>query len=349
VHIVRAFNLELAHVASRHAIPTVGSEGLAILEQDVFNPQARAAQSAALAGPALRAEHVPTEAEENQLRVGLMKLHWWRDGLDSALEAVEHLRLHPAPVPNAAASADGGELSGIAAHAQPVLNMLAIAVRQYRLTTRWLSRMLDAHERALSEGQPADINALLAHAENTSSALLYLTLECLDIRNMHADHAASHIGKALGILLTLRALPYSASKQQIYLPRALLTAEQVDVSSVLRGENSSQLSNVVFELASVARAHVQHARGLASSVPKEAVPALSGPALLCDRFLARLEKHQFDLFAPEMGLLPVAPKGAADPQREASIAGVTLSGADRGLQPLVFRAQLLERHLKGTY
>jgi len=354
VHIVRAFNLELAHVVSRHAIPTVGSEGLTLMQQDVFSAEAQAAQKEALAGPALRAEHVPTEAEENQLRIGLMKLHWWREGLESALEAVEHLRLDPEAARAAAAAAasaesDGGDLSGVAAHAQPVLNMLAIAVRQYRLTTRWLSRMLDARERSLSEGQPADINALLAHAENTSSALLYLSLEILDVRNMHADHAASHVGKALGLLLTLRALPHSASKQQVYLPRTLLAAENVDVSALLQGRNTPELSNVVFELASVARAHLQHARQLAPSVPKEAVPVLAGPALLCDRFLQRLEDNQFDLFAPAMGLLPRASAQAKEPEREASTAGVTLSGADTGVQPLVFRGQLLKRRFDGTF
>jgi len=165
---------------------------------------------------------------------------------------------------------------------------------------------------------------------------------------MHADHAASHIGKALGILLTLRSLPYHASKRQIYLPRSILDSEQVDLASVLAGNNSPQLANAVFELASIAKSHVEHARQLAPQVPAEAVPALA-PAVLCDRFLARLEKHQFDLFEPRLGLLPTAPKGAADPQREASTAGVTLSGSQQGLQPLLLRMGLLRCSLRRTY
>lgn len=33
------------------------------------------------------------------------------------------------------------------------------------------------------------------YAEDTASALLYLTLEAAGVRNTSADHAASHIGK----------------------------------------------------------------------------------------------------------------------------------------------------------
>ena len=32
------------------------------------------------------------------------------------------------------------------------------------------------------------------YAENTASALLYLTLESCGVKNVNADHAASHIG-----------------------------------------------------------------------------------------------------------------------------------------------------------
>ena len=349
VHILRAFNLELAHVASRHAIPTIGGSA----PQDSLHASPLSQQTFSAANPAsLLGEHIPTEGEENQIRVGLMKLHWWRDGLETAMENVEHLRLQPAAsspaVAAAAAVSDDGVLLGTAAHAQPVLNMLAIACRQYRLTPRWLSRMMDAREKSLTEGQPQDITSLLSYAESTSSALIYLSLECMGVRDMHADHAASHIGKALGILLTLRALPYSASKQQIFLPRDILRKEQVDVSSVLAGENSEALANCVFELASIAKSHVEHARGLMKDVPAAARPALVS-SVLCDLFLERLEQRQFNLFDPNLGLLPTVDKDAADPKKDASIAGVSLSGSSQGLQPLKLRLQLLKHRWNNTY
>lgn len=42
------------------------------------------------------------------------------------------------------------------------------------------------------------------------------------IRNVHADHAASHLGKALGLTILLRATPYHANQRKIYLPMEIL-------------------------------------------------------------------------------------------------------------------------------
>lgn len=238
---------------------------------------------------------------------------------------------------------------------------------------------MSSQERSLEEGQPADINALLAYSESTSSALLYLTLECLNVRDVHADHAASHIGKATGIALTLRSLPYAASKQQVLIPKAIVQhvrpkserrrrgallsgdargsfslvrfsrfQQQLDLSTLLSGSNSPELANCVFELASIAKSHLEHARQLMAQVPPEARPALTS-AVLCDRFLDRLERHQFNVFDPSLGLLPTAPKGALDPAKEMSTAGVTLSGSNQGLQPMWLRLDLLKHKWKGTY
>lgn len=38
------------------------------------------------------------------------------------------------------------------------------------------------------------------------------------VKNVHADHAASHIGKAHGILTCLRATPYNSRRRKVYLP-----------------------------------------------------------------------------------------------------------------------------------
>ena len=41
-----------------------------------------------------------------------------------------------------------------------------------------------------------DIQSAEDYAEKSVSSILYLTLEALDVKNVNADHAASHIGKA---------------------------------------------------------------------------------------------------------------------------------------------------------
>ncbi|GCB67635.1 hypothetical protein scyTo_0012169, partial [Scyliorhinus torazame] len=63
-------------------------------------------------------------------------------------------------------------------------------------------------EKNLNENAYRNIKDLESYAENAQSSLIYLVLEVLGVKNIHADHAASHIGKAQGIVTCLRATPY---------------------------------------------------------------------------------------------------------------------------------------------
>ena len=78
------------------------------------------------------------------------------------------------------------------------------------------------------------------YAENTFSSILYLTLEgagrsvcgyrvttltnhtvggiIAGVKSIDADHAASHVGKAEGIVTLLRAMPYYRSRRRVLLP-----------------------------------------------------------------------------------------------------------------------------------
>lgn len=105
----------------------------------------------------------------------------------------------------------------------PVAIQIAAMVPRYKWTRTWFTRNLNKRVRSsamrcnakmdvrtwwqlthspCAAGQAEDIEgrpmptlaALENFTEDTSSSLLYLTLESLRIRNMDADHAASHIG-----------------------------------------------------------------------------------------------------------------------------------------------------------
>lgn len=51
-------------------------------------------------------------------------------------------------------------------------------------------------------------------AEQTAGTLLYLSLEAAGVRDIKADHAASHLGKALGLVTLLRSAPFLASQRR---------------------------------------------------------------------------------------------------------------------------------------
>jgi len=46
----------------------------------------------------------------------------------------------------------------------------------------------------LTARQPAKLSDIEEYAESTASQLLYMQLQCAGVVNVHADHAASHIG-----------------------------------------------------------------------------------------------------------------------------------------------------------
>ncbi|MEQ2211421.1 hypothetical protein XENOCAPTIV_000107 [Xenoophorus captivus] len=57
-------------------------------------------------------------------------------------------------------------------------------------------------------------------ARRSSLALRAFNVELAQagVKNVHADHAASHIGKAQGIVTCLRATPHHSSRRKVYLP-----------------------------------------------------------------------------------------------------------------------------------
>lgn len=71
--------------------------------------------------------------------------------------------------------------------------------------------------------QPRTLADVEEYAEQTASSMYYLSLETMGVKDVHADHVASHIGKAYGLTTLLRGVPFHASRKQIYLPMDLTT------------------------------------------------------------------------------------------------------------------------------
>jgi phytoene/squalene synthetase len=109
--------------------------------------------------------------------------------------------------------------------------------------------------------------------ENTASSLLYLCLEAAGVRNSTADHAAGHIGKAVGICTLLRSIAYHCSQSSSVIPSELLRKHMLPSKVLFQGPQSEADSDAiaacVFEVACAARAHVE--QGQVSSWARVAV------------------------------------------------------------------------------
>jgi NADH dehydrogenase [ubiquinone] 1 alpha subcomplex assembly factor 6 len=214
-------------------------------------------------------------------RTCLMRLLWWKEAVDKVFgnKLVEH----------------------------PVAQALSSVIADHKVSKHWLKRSVEAriNDANREEGTiPGTSAELERYAEDTQSTILYMTLQAGGIQSTVADHAASHIGKASGLLLLLKALPHHVNKQGTvhYIPASvaeecgLLITREGGRSEVRAGE---RLPDAVFKVASVAEAHLHKARELASSVPKEAIPVLL-PALPAQVLLDTLRRCEFNVFDPRL-------------------------------------------------
>lgn len=144
------------------------------------------------------------DATRGTVATARVRMAFWRDVIDCAFRS------------------GGGSVSG-AAGAHPLAAPLAAAIHAHSHTRRWLDRLVDARDADLDGLPHATVASLEAYAEATHSSLLYLSLESVGVRDVHADHAASHIGKAAGLANVIRGLPVHARLGQRYFPDDLLT------------------------------------------------------------------------------------------------------------------------------
>ncbi|KAG0483617.1 hypothetical protein HPP92_011701 [Vanilla planifolia] len=224
-------------------------------------------------------------------RAGLMRLLWWQEVIDKIFskKLVE----------------------------QPVAMAISAVISEHKISKHWLKRSIDARINDANKENgsiPGTLSDLEKYAEDTLSTILYMTLQAGGIQSTAADHAASHIGKASGLLLLLKSLPYHAGRtgRIPYIPvevakkHGLLATENGRAG--IRMESDEHLADAVFEVAAVARAHLQKSRDLAATVPAEAKPILL-PAVPAQVLLDSLQKAHFNVFDSSLarGVLGVSP------------------------------------------
>lgn len=152
------------------------------------------------------------------------------------------------------------------------------------------------------------------YVEQSTSTVYYLLLKILGIENINADHAASHLGKAQGICNMLRALSIPDFEIRAFnalpvIPQEILLKYGCSFERVLRqGVEDDNVTNCIFDVASIANDHLVKARNLSNEIPAQAKTILL-PAIAVDRFLVRLRRRCFYMadghFLERDGLLPL--------------------------------------------
>ncbi|XP_058817645.1 NADH dehydrogenase (ubiquinone) complex I, assembly factor 6 homolog [Topomyia yanbarensis] len=217
-------------------------------------------------------------------RIGQMRLKFWEETVDKLYKNdLKH-------VPD-----------------QPVIREIKKAIDDHKLTKRYFQRIISS--RLNTNLRFVTTKQLEEYVDDSVSTVLYLVLEAHGVRNVHADHVASHLGKAQGIINLLRSIPCQERRNVVPIPQEILMQHGVSQERVLRNQKDDKgVEEVVFQLAGVAHRHLEHARNLWGSVPKQVRPVFL-PAVATGRFLERLRRANFHLTDPRLAqsdfLLPL--------------------------------------------
>ncbi|KAI3659666.1 hypothetical protein MP638_004401 [Amoeboaphelidium occidentale] len=179
-----------------------------------------------------------------------------------------------------------------------------------KLSKSWFLKILNAREANLGVRQYYSEEDLEDYLENTQSCMLYLTLESFGHKSSHLDHIASHLGKAIGLVQTLRAAQHNSLKNLIYLPAETMVKHSISTTDYLRffkqkqvanERFQEQLSNLVFDISSRAHSHMmKHADE--DALNKEA-KFLKLFTLHSKIYLKLLEQNKFDLLKTNRSMM----------------------------------------------
>jgi NADH dehydrogenase [ubiquinone] 1 alpha subcomplex assembly factor 6 len=236
----------------------------------LFAPAER--REALLALYAFNYEIARVRESVTEAMLGQIRLQWWREVVAAAF-AGEPPRHHLVAVP------------------------LTDAIRGCGLTRAHFDRLIDTRERDLVDGPPADLAALEDYAEGTSSPLAQLALEVLGVRRPDAYETARRVGIGYALAGLLRAMPFHAHAGRTLIPEEIVARVGLDLRDYSAQRDTSALRAAAREIAEVAIRHLRAARERRPTIPRAGLAAVL-PAIVAERFLARLRRGGYDPFAP---------------------------------------------------
>lgn len=212
---------------------------------------------------------IPEVVSEPML--GHIRLQWWRESID-------------------------GILAGTPREHEVVLG-LAEAFQAHGLARDGFDTLLEAREADLEDAAPADMAAMIDHAQGTAGALNRLALDILGIQDPETVKSANDV--AIGWALTgmLRSLPYFARRKRLVLPSDLFAENGGVLGDYHELRDRPAPRQTVRRVATVARDYMRKARGRPGVRKNIARPVLL-PARIADLYLNRLERAGWNAFDP---------------------------------------------------
>jgi len=209
--------------------------------------------------------------------LGEIRLQWWRDTLAGVYR--DSPRDHPV------ATALAGTGAGHAVSRDTIENLI------------------DARARDLDETPMPDRRALIDYAEGTSSTLLSLALDVLEITGTVTRAAAGPLGRAWALTGIIRATGHLAARRRILLPADLTMRLGLTKHQILHGTHGPALQSAISEIAFWAEQDLAAACG--ERTPRAALPVML-TATLTRAYLRRLSRSAFNPYDSRLVISPLA-------------------------------------------
>ncbi|KAG9319782.1 hypothetical protein KVV02_005063, partial [Mortierella alpina] len=219
--------------------------------------------------------------------IGRMRMQFWRDSLDKVFAGI------PPQQPVALALAH-------AIQEQELHHLTQNSSEDTTMSLIWFKRIITEREQNLSDPQFMTLGQMESYCENTFGSLLYLQLESVGVKSLEADHAASHLAKAMGIATMLRAFPFHMHQNRMVIPAEITSKHNLSQEALFRNPTiTAALQDATLEVATAAHEHLVTAQSYMANLPRAALPVLMA-GIPTESYLKRLEKEDFNPLSPKI-------------------------------------------------
>ncbi len=207
---------------------------------------------------------------------GEVRYQWWRDLLTGQAR---------------------GDVGG-----HPIAAALLDTVERYKLPRQALLDLIEARTFDLYDDPMPSIDDLEGYCGETSSALIRLaSLVLAEGADPGGAEAAGHAGVAYAVTGLLRALPWHASRGQVFMPADLMLEHGVTRDDIVSGRDSSALRVLLGAIRAIARGHLDETRARIGSVDTAIAPAFL-PLALVSTYLDRMDRPDYHPFQTRVEL-----------------------------------------------
>jgi NADH dehydrogenase [ubiquinone] 1 alpha subcomplex assembly factor 6 len=241
----------------------------------------------ALAIRAFNVELANVSVSIREQKIGEMRMRFWKDRIDMIYKD-ERFSLTN----------------------EPITSELAIAIKRHSLAKQWFLRLINCRENNMkTKNQYQTIHDVESFGEQSMATIYYLLFECLGVKNVNCDHAASHFAKSQILTNIIRSIPLQSKFHVSYMPIDMLLKYKVTQHDLIKKKSDSNLNDLIFDMCNQSNQHLIKTKNLLSQINNRDVHLVFLNLVNIQLFLKRIQQNNFNVFSDNLherdGFMPL--------------------------------------------